>query len=63
MDELRAARARPRTSGSRPADVIFAVFRHRDDLRRLAPLVSRLWADGSLWTLRPKGSKDLTERR
>jgi hypothetical protein len=62
MDELRQRGARTRTSGSGPADVIFAVFRHRDDLRRLAPLVSRLWADGTLWTLRPKGSKDLTEQ-
>jgi len=41
--------------------MIFAVFRHRDDLRRLAPLVARIKADGALWTLRPKGSKDLTE--
>ena len=39
MAELRERGARTRTSGRRPADVIFAAFRHRDDLRRLAPLV------------------------
>ena len=42
--------------------MIFAAFRHRDNLRRLAPLVPRLQPDGMLWTLRPKGSKDLTEQ-
>jgi hypothetical protein len=59
--EVRAAGAKPRTSGTRQADVIFALFRHRDDLRRLPPLVPRLKADGALWTLRPKGSPDLRE--
>ena len=61
MKELRDAGANVRTSGAASADMIFATFRHRDDLRRLAPLVPRLHADGVLWTLRPKGSKDLTE--
>jgi hypothetical protein len=61
MKELKGAGARIRTSGSAPADMIFATFRHRDDLRRLPPLVPRLHPDGVLWTLRPKGSKDLTE--
>jgi len=59
--EVSAAGATIRTGGRSQADMIFAVFRHRDDLRRLAPLVPRLKADGVLWTLRPKGSKDLTE--
>lgn len=61
MRELQGAGASVRTSGHRPADMIFALFRHRDDLRRLAPLVGRMHADAVLWTLRPKGSKDLTE--
>jgi hypothetical protein len=61
MKELRGAGAAIRTSGTPQADMIFAVFRTRDDLRRLPPLVPRLKADGVLWTLRPKGSKDLTE--
>ena len=61
VKELRDAGAAIRTSGARPADMIFAVFRHRDDLRRLPPLVRRIKADGAVWTLRPKGSKDLTE--
>lgn len=61
MKELRGAGARVRTSGGAPADVIFATFRHRDDLRRLPALVPRLQAAGMLWTLRPKGSKDLKE--
>lgn len=61
VKELKTAGAAIRTSGARPADMIFASFGHRDDLRRLAPLVARLKADGALWTLRPKGSKDLTE--
>ncbi len=61
VQELRDAGARIRTSGSKAADMIFAVFNHRDDLRRVAPLVARLNADGVLWTLRPKGSKHLTE--
>jgi hypothetical protein len=59
--ELRDVGAAIRTSGTQPADMIFAVFRHRDDLRRLPPLVPRIKANGVLWTLRPKGSKDLTE--
>ncbi len=62
MKELRGAGAAVRTAGKPQADMIFAVFRHRDDLRRLPALVLRMKADGVLWTLRPKGSKDLTER-
>ena len=61
MKELRGAGAAIRTTGSQQADMIFALFRRRDDLRRLPPLVPRLKAAGALWTLRPKGSKDLTE--
>jgi hypothetical protein len=61
LRELRAAGATVRTSGSKAADMIFATFNHRDDLRRVAPLVPRLKPDGVLWTLRPKGSKQLTE--
>ena len=61
VKELRGAGAAIRTSGAAPADMIFATFRHRDDLRRLPALVSRIHADGAIWTLRPKGSKDLTE--
>jgi len=59
--ELRAAGARVRTSGKAQADMIFALFRHRDDLRRLASLTPRIKADGVIWTLRPKGSPDLKE--
>ncbi len=62
MKELRDRGASVRTSGSAAADVIVATFRHRRDLRRLAPLVPRLQKNGMLWTLRPKGSKDLTEQ-
>ena len=61
VKELTTAGAAIRTSGRTPADMIFATFDHRDDLRRLPPLVARLKADGALWTLRPKGSKALTE--
>jgi hypothetical protein len=61
MDELRDRGAVVRTGGNRQTDVIFALFRHRNDLRRLRSLVPRLKADGMLWTLRPKGSNDLTE--
>jgi hypothetical protein len=61
MDELRDRGAVVRTGGNRQTDVIFALFRHRNDLRRLRSLVPRLKADGVLWTLRPKGSKELTE--
>ena len=61
MKELRDAGAAIRTAGVAQADMIFAVFRRREDLRRLPPLVPRLRADGVLWTLRPKGSKELTE--
>jgi hypothetical protein len=59
--ELRAAGARVRTSGKAQADMIFALFRHRDDLRRLASLTPRIKAGGVIWTLRPKGSPDLKE--
>jgi hypothetical protein len=61
MDELRARGAAVRTGGNRQMDMIFALFRHRHDLRRLRSLVPRLRPDGVLWTLRPKGSKDLSE--
>ena len=61
VQELKTVGAAIRTSGSRPADMIFATFGHRDDLRRLPPLVGRLKSDGVLWTLRPKGSTDLKE--
>jgi hypothetical protein len=61
VKEVRAAGAAIRTSGSRQADIVFALFRGRDDLRRLAGLVPRIKAAGVLWTLRPKGSKALTE--
>jgi hypothetical protein len=61
MDELRARGARVRTGGHKPTDLIFALFRHRNDLRRLPSLVPRLKPDGALWTLRPKGSPDLGE--
>ena len=61
MDELRDRGARVRTGGNKAMDMIFALFRHRNDLRRLPSLVPRLKADGVLWTLRPKGSPDLKE--
>jgi hypothetical protein len=61
MDELRAQGARVRTGGNKPMDMIFALFRHRNDLRRVRSLVPRLKANGVLWTLRPKGSNDLKE--
>lgn len=61
VEELRSAGARVRTAGSRRADMIFATFHHRADLRRLPGLVPRLHAAAVLWTLRPKGSKDLSE--
>jgi hypothetical protein len=61
MDELRTRGAVVRTGGNKPMDMIFALFRHRNDLRRLRSLVPRLKADGVLWTLRPKGSPDLKE--
>jgi hypothetical protein len=61
VEELRGAGAVIRTAGSQQADMIFATFHHRDALRRLPRLVPRMRADGVLWTLRPKGSKDLTE--
>ena len=61
MDELRARGATVRTGGNKAMDMIFALFRHRNDLRRLPSLVPRLKADGVLWTLRPKGSADLKE--
>jgi hypothetical protein len=61
MDELRARGAVVRTGGNKPMDMIFALFRHRHDLRRLRSLVPRLKPEGVLWTLRPKGSPDLKE--
>ena len=61
LAELEDAGARVRTKGKAQADMIFATFHHRDDLRRLAALVPRIKADGVIWTLRPKGSKDLKE--
>ncbi len=61
MDELRGRGALVRTGGNKPMDMIFALFRHRNDLRRLPSLVPRLKADGVLWTLRAKGNDDLKE--
>jgi hypothetical protein len=61
VKELATAGAAVRTSGAARADMIFATFGHRNDLRRLPRLVGLLKPDGVLWTLRPKGSKELTE--
>lgn len=61
VGELRAAGAKVRSSGNTPAAMVFATFRHRDDLRRLSRLVAMIPPDGAIWTLRPKGSRDLTE--
>lgn len=61
MDELRERGAVVRTGGNKRMDMIFALFRHRNDLRRLPSLVGRLKRAGVLWTLRPKGSPDLKE--
>jgi hypothetical protein len=61
VKELTTAGACIRTTGRTPADMIFAAFGHRDDLRRLPALVPRLKTQGVLWTLRPKASKALTE--
>lgn len=61
VGELRAAGAEVRHSGSTPVAMVFATFRHRDDLRRLPRLVKMIPADGVIWTLRPKGSRELTE--
>lgn len=61
MDELRARGAIVRTGGHRQMEMIFALFRHRNDLRRLRSLVPRLKPHGALWTLRPKRSTDLSE--
>lgn len=61
VKELRSAGAAIRTSGVQQADMIVAVFRRRDDLRRLPSLVPRMKAAGVLWTVRPKGSRDITE--
>ncbi|HKT79895.1 MAG TPA: hypothetical protein VJP86_06715 [Vicinamibacterales bacterium] len=59
--ELRAAGAQVRSSGTTPAAMVFATFHHRNDLRRLPRLVKLISANGVIWTLRPKGSRDLTE--
>ena len=59
--ELERAGARVRTAGARQATMIFATFQHRDDLRRLQTLTGRIQPNGVIWTLRPKGSKDLKE--
>lgn len=61
LEELAQVGARVRTRATRPADMVFATFKHRDDLRRISRLVSLIHADGVIWTLRPKGSKDLSE--
>ena len=61
VGELRAGGAKVRSSGTTPAAMVFATFRHRDDLRRLPRLVKMIPADGVIWSLRPKGSRDLTE--
>ena len=50
-----------KTGGNKRMDMIFALFRHRHDLRRLRSLVGRLKPAGVLWTLRPKGSPELKE--
>ena len=61
MDELRERGAIVRTGGNKAMDMIFALFRHRNDLRRLPSLVPRLKADAARRRLRPKGSDDLKE--
>src|SRR5260221_14742370 len=61
MYKLRGGGAVARPGGNKPMDMIFALFRHRNDWRRRRSLVPRLKADGVWWTVRPKGSEDLKE--
>ncbi|HEV3231061.1 MAG TPA: hypothetical protein VG245_02275 [Candidatus Dormibacteraeota bacterium] len=42
-------------------DLIFLGLSHRDDLPRIAATKPRLSRNGALWTLRPKGVKEITE--
>ena len=55
MDELRARGAIVRTGGNKPMDIIFALFRHRNDLRRLPSLVPRLKAGRRALDPSPQG--------
>ena len=49
---------KPRAS----SDAIFLGVRSRDDLAKIGTQVSCLVQNGALWTVRPKGSKEVTER-
>jgi hypothetical protein len=42
-------------------DAIFLLVSHRDHLGRMAPLLPRMRRDGSLWLVRPRGSRDISE--
>jgi Protein of unknown function (DUF3052) len=53
--ELKPAPLKPGT------DVVFYAADRREDLERLAELRRSIAPDGSIWVVRPRGSKDISE--
>ena len=60
--QLRAAGADVSTRKRPNTDLIFLAAPDRDALWHLGPLQEYLERDGAIWTIRPKGVKQITER-
>ena len=60
--ELRAAGADVSTRKRPENDLIFLDAPERDALWQLGPVQEHLKRDGAIWTIRPKGVKQITER-
>ena len=62
LAQLKAAGADVSTRKRPENDVIFLDAPERDALWQLGPVQEHLKRDGAIWTIRPKGVKQITER-
>ena len=60
--QLKASGADVSTRKRPENDIIFVDAPERDALWQLGPLQAHLKRDGAIWTIRPKGVKQITER-
>jgi hypothetical protein len=60
--QLKAAGADVSTRKRAENDIIFLDAPERETLWQLGPLQEHLKRDGAIWTIRPKGVKQITER-
>jgi hypothetical protein len=59
---LRSRAAEVHGEAGSDRDLIFLGVQHREDLSRLSDLKASLQPAGAIWTIRPKGKPEITER-